>query len=172
MVGPVRITNIVATSLLGTVLDLKHIERKLPMTQYIPERFSGLLIRVLRPFKAHCMVYKNGKITVNGARSVRSAMFLTRRFARMLHSIGYDFHLTNFKVVNMVGAFSFPRKLPLEEISTKLKILYCPEIFPGLTVKLSDCTAVLFHSGKVNFLGGKCNSDIQSGQLELEILIG
>ena len=124
---------------------------------------------MFHPFKAHCQLYRNGKITVNGAKSARGAKALTRRFAKQLAGIGYRCVVTNFKVVNMVATCNFERRLNLGELSKVFRADFCPELFPGLRVKLSECSAVLFHTGKCNLLGGKCLLDIQSGFIELYI---
>ena len=153
------------------MLDLEYIEMKLPMAQYHPKRFSSLLIRVLKPYKAHCQLYKNGKMTVNGARIPSESLALANRFSRMLRSIGYDTSVSNFKIVNVVGSCNLNRKLDLGCLSLILGENYCPELFPELRVKLSDCTAMLFCSGKCNLLGGKSELDLQAGLLELEILL-
>jgi TATA-box binding protein (TBP) (component of TFIID and TFIIIB) len=163
-----KITNIVATACLNCKLSLPDIESKLPMAQYMPGRFSGLLVRVLKPYKAHCQLYSNGKITVNGAKCQASALALVHRFADALIHVGYDCNVSDFKIVNVVGSFDFGRFLRLEDISILLAADYCPEIFPGLRVKLKNCSAVLFHSGKCNFLGGKCEQDIIDGKSELQ----
>ena len=105
------VSNVVATANLNCHLDLQRISEILPLTQYIPQRFSGLLLRMFHPFKAHCQLYRNGKITVNGAKSVRGARALTRRFAKQLARIGYRCVVTNFKVVNMVATCNFHRRL-------------------------------------------------------------
>ena len=168
--GP-SITNIVATACLGQKLNLVAIEAKLPMAQYVPQRFSGLLVRVLKPFKAHCHLYCNGKMTVNGARTEKDALELAQRFSAMLNSIGYDTSLSNFKIVNVVGSHNFERFIKLEHLSTKLGVHYTPELFPGLTVKLPLCTAVLFHSGKCNFVGAKSETDVYLSYKRLLFLL-
>ena len=162
-----QIRNIVATYHLGCQLDLNDIEAKVPLTLYTPKLFSGLLLRVLQPYKAHCQLYKNGKMTVNGARTLRSARRLARRFCSLLCDIGYPAVISDFKVVNMVACCNFGHRLRLELLSKKLGVLYHPDIFPGLSVRLDGCTAVLFHSGKANFLGAKTKLDIDAAYLDL-----
>ena len=162
-----KITNIVATAHLNCHLDLADLEKRIPMAQYIPRRFSALLIRVLKPYKAHCQLYRNGNITVNGAKCASSALALVHRFTDVLIHAGYACTVSDFKIVNVVGCFDFGRFMRLEDISTLLHEGYYPELFPGLRIKLTKCTAVLFHSGKCNFLGGKCEQDIIDARNEL-----
>src|SRR5450631_3237756 len=107
------ITNIVATAFLNCPLDLQKINDSLPLSQYLPKRFSGLLLRTFHPYKAHCQLYKNGKMTVNGAKSVREAKALARRFAKKLRCVGYKCRISDFRVVNVVASCNFGRKLDL-----------------------------------------------------------
>ena len=172
----VRITNVVATAQVGCCLDLTSVEAKLPLAQYLPLRFSGLLLRQLKPFKAHCQLYKNGKITVNGAKTVQGAESLVERFTAQLRSIGYVCHISDFKVVNIVASIDFHKPLSLSSLSVTLRRMYnrvefTPEIFPGLSVRLSTCTAVIFHSGKVNFLGAKDLLDVHAAVIELYLFV-
>ena len=169
-----RITNIISKGLLNCKLDLNDVERKLPMAQYIPRRFSGLLLRVLQPIKAHCQLYSNGKITINGGRRIRQNQALARKFTDQLINAGYACTLSDFVVVNMVCSVDIQRKLPLEKIFSELrihfpKIDYSPELFPGLSVRMTDCTAVLFHSGKINFLGCKALIDAEAAFIDLQL---
>ena len=168
----VRITNVVATAQLGCCLDLASVEAKLPLAQYLPLRFSGLLLRQLKPYKAHCQLYKNGKITVNGAKSIPEAEALVERFTAQLRSISYVCDISNFEVVNIVASSDFHKPLALSSLCVTLRTIYnrvefTPEIFPGLSVRLSTCTAVIFHSGKVYFLGAEDILDVHAAFIEL-----
>ena len=160
-----------AVANLNCHLDLQKINDVLPLTQYVPQRFSGLLMRVFHPFKAHCQLYRNGKMTVNGAKSERGARTLARKFAKRLAKAGFACNVSDFRVVNVVGTCNFGIKLDLGVLSKLFHADFCPELFPGLRVKLSECSAVLFHTGKCNFLGGKCYLDICSGFIELYVQI-
>ena len=76
-----RVTNVVATAELGCQLKLTNILTRLPSSEYNPQKFSGLLIRITQPSKAHCQLYVNGKITVNGGKSETDAYQLAEHFA-------------------------------------------------------------------------------------------
>ena len=89
--GPtLRVTNVISKAHLDCKLDLNDVEQKLPMAQYIPRRFSGLLLRILQPVKAHCQIYSNGKITINGGKSLRQNRALAKRFTDQLISVRYN----------------------------------------------------------------------------------
>ena len=172
----VRVTNIVATAHLGCDLDLKHLEQQIPLAQYLPHRFSALLIRILQPHKAHCQVYRNGKITINGARSVRAARALSRKFCEMIRNAGYSTELSAFKIVNVVACCEIKSVIPIEQVYTRIKsdfphTIFNPELFPGMSVKMSKCTAVLFRSGKINFLGCSSLLDAKAAMIDLSLYL-
>ena len=171
MAGVVRVTNVVATAQLGCDLDLCHLERTLPMALYTPKRFSALLIRIVHPSKAHCQVYRNGKMTINGGKTLEEARHLANVFTGMIKKAGYPAVLASYTIVNLIGSLDMGRPLHLEEISHSLKASYSPELFCGLRVRLSFCSAVIFHSGKVNLLGAKNLSDLETAEVELNILL-
>ena len=110
---PLRVTNVVSKAHLNCKLDLNDVEQKLPMAQYIPRQFSGLLLRILQPVKAHCQIYSNGKITINGGESLRQNRALAKRFTDQLISVGYNCDLSDYTVVNIVCSVDLHRKLPL-----------------------------------------------------------
>ena len=90
-VGPtLRVTNVVSKAHLNCKLDLNDVEQKLPMAQYIPRWFSGLLLRILQPVKFHCQLHSNGKITVNGGENLRQNRTLAKRFTDQLINVRYN----------------------------------------------------------------------------------
>lgn len=88
--SPVKICNVVATAHLNRPLDLNFINEHAPNSQYLLEKFSGLLLRVASPCKGHCQLYANGKITINGGVSVRHSRMFLKKFVNLLLRLGID----------------------------------------------------------------------------------
>lgn len=158
--SPLRITNVIAKASVNCELNLQKVEEELPMAQYIPHRFSGLLLRLFHPVKAHCQLYKNGKITINGGTTPHMNYALAKRFTNQLIKIGYVCSLVDYDVVNVVCSVNLQRTISFPLVYPVLRqhfrfVDYNPELFPGMSVRLGKCTAVIFHSGKINFLGSK-----------------
>ena len=171
-----RITNVVATAQLNCQLDLRDLDEKWILAEYHPERFSGLLLRTLYPFNGHCQLYRNGKVTVNGATSEKDAISLLDYFVREVKKVGYDCHADNFTIVNIVASFDLMRSLSLPVAVTAVKrhfpkTSWEPEIFPGFSTKMNGCTAVVFRSGKVNLLGAKNFEIIQEAHTILSTIL-
>lgn len=102
------------------------------MTQHIPHKFSRLLIRILVPFKAHCQLYTNEEITVNGGKSVKDSRGLADYFSLVLCKMGYLCTFTDNRVINMVDTVDFYRNLNLNQLSVAFNASFSPEPFPGL----------------------------------------
>lgn len=168
-----QIKNVVATAELGCPVNLDHLSSCNIMAHYVPQKFSGLLIRKLKPFKSHCQVYRNGKITVNGARSTEQAQILANMYCDLIKKQGYkNAEVKNFKVVNIVASLNLGFPVKLENLHKFFdRVIYEPEIFPGASFRLIECetTCVMFHSGKCNFLGAKTELDIEAASLEVTL---
>jgi len=172
-----RITNIVASVTLDCTLcyETLLLSRSVYEMEYTPARFSGVLIRLAVPLKSHCRVYHNGKMTINGAKTVEGAHLLAELYCTIIRACGYiTARVSDFKVVNIVASVNFGQRLNLYTLQKALEqhCIYEPERFPGLSIKLSEATCVIFQSGKCNILRAKGELDIQATVLELNILAG
>lgn len=116
-------------------------------------------------------MYENGKLTVNGGKSIEENEELCRVFVEQIKSCGIDVKCSGYKIVNIVACHDFGRRLNLNEIRNLPNAMYEPELFPGLSLRLSDCTAVVFHTGKVNLLGAKSMMELWAAEIELNLFI-
>jgi len=64
----IKIQNIVATTQLGKDIDLTKLAKTLPNTEYNPEKFPGLVLRIKNP-KASLLLFSNGKVVCTGTKS-------------------------------------------------------------------------------------------------------
>ena len=96
---------------------------------------------------------------------------LTKLSALDILRCGFPVTLSDFTVVNVIGSLDLGHPLEIEKLSVDLQSEYTPELFPGMALRLSTCTAVLFHSGKVNFVGAKTEADLDDAEFELKVLI-
>jgi TATA-box binding protein (TBP) (component of TFIID and TFIIIB) len=188
MVSPLRITNVVSTAQLGCTLDLPLLKKSIPNVLGRKERrrkktlqdekpkrpFSGILIRLIHPMDAHCQIYSNGKITINGGKSIQENQQLAEEFCKLIRENNHPkAALQNYSVVNLIACLDWEAPLSLEKVykTCFLSDDYTPELFTGLTIRFQNCVAVLFHSGKVNFLGAKTVQDLQEAENALKRLL-
>ena len=165
------IKNVVATAELGCELDLEYLNTCDIMVHYDARKFSGLLIRKLKPVKCHCQVYRNGKMTVNGGKSTKQAKMLANMFCNSIKKQGFkNARISNFKVVNIIASLDLGFKVKMENLHKIFdNMIFEPELFPGASIRLKETssTCVIFHTSKCNFLGGKTELDIHAAALEI-----
>ena len=65
----IKIVNIVATASLERAIPLVKLAEALPNTEYNPEQFPGLVMRIKDP-KTSALIFSSGKIVCTGAKSM------------------------------------------------------------------------------------------------------
>ena len=65
----IRIVNIVVSSSLEKDIPLEKMAATLPNTEYNPEQFPGLVLRIKDP-KTSALIFSSGKIVCTGARTL------------------------------------------------------------------------------------------------------
>ncbi|MEK6840272.1 MAG: TATA-box-binding protein, partial [Nanoarchaeota archaeon] len=65
----IKIVNIVASSSLEKDIPLIKLAEALPNTEYNPEQFPGLVMRIKEP-KTSALIFSSGKIVCTGAKSM------------------------------------------------------------------------------------------------------
>ena len=65
----IRIVNIVVSTSLGHDIPLEKMAATLSNTEYNPEQFPGLVIRIKEP-KTSALIFSSGNVVCTGARSI------------------------------------------------------------------------------------------------------
>src|SRR3990172_2734898 len=65
-----KIVNIVASSYLNHDIPLIRLAETLPNTEYNPEQFPGLVMRIKEP-KTSALIFSSGKVVCTGAKSMK-----------------------------------------------------------------------------------------------------
>ncbi|MEA3229733.1 MAG: TATA-box-binding protein, partial [archaeon] len=65
-----EVVNIVASSDLGSAIDLNTLIFNLDNCEYEPEQFPGVVHRIFNP-KTVFLVFSSGKIVITGAKSIK-----------------------------------------------------------------------------------------------------
>lgn len=81
---------------LGCELDLKKINFRTRNSEYNPQRFSGVVMRILEP-RTTALIFKSGKVVCTGARNEQASSLATRKFARIVQRIGFPVSLNEQK---------------------------------------------------------------------------
>lgn len=159
----VSVVNIVISSSLEQDIPLEKMASTLSNTEYNPEQFPGLVIRIKEP-KTSALIFSSGKIVLTGARSMEEVERSIDRIIKSLKKIDVDIKIKpKVTVQNIVASGSIGMDLNLNTLAVKLpNTEYEPEQFPGLVYKLkgTKATFLLFTNGKIVCTGTKTEEEV------------
>lgn len=161
----IRVVNIVVSTSLEQDIPLEKMAATLPNTEYNPEQFPGLVIRIKEP-KTSALIFSSGKIVCTGAKTLEKVEESIQQIIKSLEKINVKVTIKPvIKVQNIVASGSINMDLNLNVLAMKLKNTeYEPEQFPGLVYKLIDAKAtfLLFSNGKVVCTGTKSEEEVHA----------
>ena len=152
----IKIVNIVVSTSLEHDIPLEKMAATLSNTEYNPEQFPGLVIRIKEP-KTSALIFSSGKVVCTGARTIEKVQESIKKIIKSLEKININIKIKpEIKIQNIVASGSVGMDLNLNELATKLQnVEYEPEQFPGLVYKLAptkvnpQATFLLFSNGKI-----------------------
>lgn len=167
----IQVVNIVVSTSLGHDIPLEKMAATLSNTEYNPEQFPGLVIRIKDP-KTSALIFSSGNVVSTGARSIPQVEESLRKIIESLDKIGIKITITpKINIQNIVASGSIGVDLNLNTLAMKLdNTEYEPEQFPGLVYKLKEAKAtfLLFSNGKVVCTGTKSEEMVHAA---LDILV-
>ncbi|HLC32980.1 MAG TPA: TATA-box-binding protein [Candidatus Nanoarchaeia archaeon] len=159
----INVVNIVVSASLGHDIPLEKMAATLSNTEYNPEQFPGLVIRIKEP-KTSALIFSSGKIVCTGARSMEKVHESIRKIIKSLEKINVKIKIEpEVNIQNIVAAGSVGMALNLNVLAMKLENTeYEPEQFPGLVYKLPEqhATFLLFSNGKIVCTGTKSETEV------------
>lgn len=161
----VRIENVVASTTLGTKLDLQSIAFTLPGAEYEPSRFPGLIYRLKQP-KTAILLFHSGKVVCTGGKSWKEVDETIRIVSGLIRQGGQEvLKHPKIQVQNIVATSDLGSEINLNSVAITLgldRVEYEPEQFPGLVCRLSEPRVVvlLFGSGRLVCTGARRPSDV------------
>ena len=166
-----KVQNIVATTSLGKPVSLTQLAKTQNNTEYNPEQFPGLVIRIKEP-KTSALIFSSGNVVCTGARSMDKVEESIKKIIKSLEKINIKITIKpEIKIQNIVASGSVGMDLNLNILAMKLpNTEYEPEQFPGLVYKLNEAKAtfLLFSNGKVVCTGTKSEQEVHEA---LDMLI-
>ncbi|HLD37733.1 MAG TPA: TATA-box-binding protein [Candidatus Nanoarchaeia archaeon] len=165
-----RVQNIVATTSLGKPIPLTKLARTQNNTEYNPEQFPGLVLRVKKP-KSAVLVFSSGNLVCTGTKSVQQVKEVVSQVIKQLRRINIKItDKPRINVQNIVASGSIDMTLNLNLLALQLENTeYEPEQFPGLVYKLVQPTAtfLLFSNGKLVCTGTKNRQQLEESMRQL-----
>ncbi|MFH0929189.1 MAG: TATA-box-binding protein [Candidatus Aenigmatarchaeota archaeon] len=164
MAFKIKIQNIVACASLGIKINLDKVTSLIDNTEYEPNQFPGLVMRLKQP-KAAALIFSSGKIVCTGTKSPKEAKIAIAKVVKKIRGIGFKAP-ENYKVnlVNIVVSTKLDLKINLNQIAFSLENTeYEPNQFPGLVYRMRDpkVTFLLFGSGSIICTGAKNVADVK-----------
>ncbi len=167
----IEVVNIVVSTSLEHDIPLEKMAATLNNTEYNPEQFPGLVIRIREP-KTSALIFSSGKVVCTGARSMEKVDESIAKIIKALKKIDIDITIKpKISVQNIVASGSIGMDLNLNVLAMKLENTeYEPEQFPGLVYKLDEAMAtfLLFSNGKIVCTGTKSEKEVHNA---LDMLI-
>jgi len=170
-----KINNVVATVYLdlSEKLDLVKIARKVPETEYNPEKFPGLIFRLESP-RASFLIFSTGSMVVTGLKNVKLIDKAVNKLMKTLKGFGLKLPEPNIKIQNFVASGDLHIPIDLNKAVLLMEFaMYEPEVFPGLIYYMKDPKAVflIFSTGKIVCTGVKNEDMVKKAILKLNRLI-
>ena len=159
----IEVVNIVVSTSLEHDIPLEKMAATLSNTEYNPEQFPGLVIRIREP-KTSALIFSSGKVVCTGARSMEKVKESIEKIIKSLKKIGIEITIKpKISIQNIVASGSVGMDLNLNVLAMKLdNTEYEPEQFPGLVYKLNEAKAtfLLFSNGKIVCTGTKSEQEV------------
>ncbi len=159
----INIVNIVVSTSLGHDIPLEKMAATLSNTEYNPEQFPGLVIRIKDP-KTSALIFSSGNVVSTGARSIEKVEESVQKIIESLKKINIEITIKpKLNIQNIVASGNINSDLNLNVLAMKLdNTEYEPEQFPGLVFKLKEAKAtfLLFSNGKIVCTGTKSEEDV------------
>jgi transcription initiation factor TFIID TATA-box-binding protein len=165
-----KVQNIVATTSLGKPISLTQLAKSQSNTEYNPEQFPGLVLRIKEP-KSAVLVFSSGNLVCTGTKSVAQVKQVITQVIKQIAKIGVRItDKPKITVQNIVASGSIKLNLNLNYLALELENTeYEPEQFPGLVYKLVEPTAtfLLFSNGKLVCTGTKNKNQLEDSMKQL-----
>jgi transcription initiation factor TFIID TATA-box-binding protein len=159
----IQVVNIVVSTSLEHDIPLEKMAATLSNTEYNPEQFPGLVLRIKEP-KTSALIFSSGKVVCTGARSMDKVHESIKKIIKSLEKINVKITVDPvIHIQNIVASGSVGMALNLNTLAMKLENTeYEPEQFPGLVYKLAEAKAtfLLFSNGKVVCTGTKSEEEV------------
>ncbi len=154
-----KIENVVATVVVEITekIDLNIIARKHADVEYNPERFPGLVMRILKP-KATILIFSTGKMVVTGLRKASEAGRVVEKVVKNIKKAGIKVSNPEITVQNIVASGDLHTNIDLNMAAIVMEYaMYEPEVFPGLIYRMQEPKTVflIFSTGRIVCTGAK-----------------
>jgi transcription initiation factor TFIID TATA-box-binding protein len=170
-----KIENVVATVVVEITekIDLNVIARKHADVEYNPERFPGLVMRILKP-KATILIFSTGKMVVTGMRKASEADRVVEKVLKNIRKAGIKVSNPVITIQNIVASGDLHTNIDLNMAAIVMEYaMYEPEVFPGLIYRMQEPKTVflIFSTGRIVCTGAKRKEVVKEAVRKLNIQV-
>ena len=170
-----KIENVVATVIMEIPekIVLTKIARKFDDTEYNPERFPGLIMRIKEP-KSTFLIFSTGKMVITGLRRADEASSGVKKVIKNIRKAGIEVSNPVITIQNIVASGDLHTFIDLNLAAILMdNAMYEPEVFPGLIYRMKDPKTVflLFSTGKIVCTGAKNKEAVKEAVLKLNHVV-
>ena len=170
-----KIENVVATVVVEITekIDLNIIARKHADVEYNPERFPGLVMRILKP-KATILIFSTGKMVVTGMRKASEADRVVEKVLKNIRKAGIKVSNPEITIQNIVASGDLHTNIDLNMAAIVMEFaMYEPEVFPGLIYRMQEPKTVflIFSTGRIVCTGAKRKEIVREAVKKLNIQV-
>jgi transcription initiation factor TFIID TATA-box-binding protein len=170
-----KIENVVATVVVEITekIDLNIIARKHADVEYNPERFPGLVMRILKP-KATILIFSTGKMVVTGMRKASEADRVVEKVLKNIRKAGIKVSNPEITIQNIVASGDLHTNIDLNMAAIVMEFaMYEPEVFPGLIYRMQDPKTVflIFSTGRIVCTGAKKKEIVREAVRNLNVQV-
>ena len=108
--------NIVSTANFGCELCLREIALRAKNAEYNPKRFAAVIMRIKEP-KTTALIFSSGKMVCTGAKNEDDSKKASRKYAKIIRSLGFPVEFKEFKVQNIVGSCDIKFQIHLNKLN-------------------------------------------------------
>ena len=170
-----KIENVVATVVMEITekIVLTKIARKFEDTEYNPERFPGLIMRIKEP-KSTFLIFSTGKMVITGLRRADEASAGVKKVVKYIKKAGINVSNPEITIQNIVASGDLHTFIDLNLAAILMdNAMYEPEVFPGLIYRMKDPKTVflIFSTGKIVCTGAKNKESVKDAVLKLNHVV-
>lgn len=116
-----KVQNIVATTSLGKPVSLMKLAKSDANTEYNPEQFPGLVLRIKKP-KSAVLVFSSGNLVCTGTKSIEQVKEVIENVIKTLRKIGVKItEKPKINVQNIVASGNIDLTLNLNALTLELE---------------------------------------------------
>jgi transcription initiation factor TFIID TATA-box-binding protein len=148
----VKVVNVVVKMKLPGRADLIKLTSTVPNSSYSPKTFPAAVVKDYEHDgeRVSFLIFQSGAVICTGGKDPEKAKRAAKAFAKALMEKGVvERGEVEPSVENIVAMFNLGARVDLERASQALEnVMYEPEMFPGMLIRVGKKAVLVFHSGK------------------------